>query len=192
MSAPAHRRKTTPQSHWQTPRDLFRAANAEFDFTLDGAASPANALVDRYLSLSPEHDHGRNFGNAFAFVKNERYSVRGERVFLNPPYGVALGKWVRWCADMAARGALVFAVLPVSTASWFNTIWQTADEVRVTTQRPQFIHPPGCECKACEAGEKGSSTLDIWFVVWRGAPRFDGWLVQPPRFSLWEYPRDTA
>lgn len=193
MSAPGHRRKTTPQANWRTPKDLFRAANREFRFTLDGAADQTNHLVDRFLSATPGGQG--NFGNAWQFAKNPDVTdewLAEERIFLNPTYGTALPRWARWCRDISARGATVFAVLPVSTAAWFRTIWETADEVRITTRRPQFIHPPQCECKACEAGEAGSSTMDIWFVVWR--PRYvtDGWAVRGPHFSMWEYPRDEA
>ena len=52
---------------WRTPRALFDALHAEYGFTLDGAASPENALLPRFSSAAVP------------------VPWAGERVFCNPP-----------------------------------------------------------------------------------------------------------
>lgn len=187
MSAAANKRKTTPQQHWQTPRDLWRAADAEFAFTLDAAASHTNHLCERYY-IGPSDVR---VGDELAVNALAQKPGRGEVIFCNPPYG-NLKRWIEWFAACAQRGATVFAVLPVATPAYFELIWSTASELRLTTQRPQFIHPLGCECKACVAGEVGSSTLDIWFAIWRPGQQYHGWHVRGPNVNVWNYPRDIA
>ena len=104
---PAH-----PSDEWRTPPELFLKLNSEFDFDLDAAATPENALCQFYLTkeddaLAPEW---------------RKVGWPGERVWLNPPYGKQLKFWVemaRWQADML--GKLVVLLLPCHTAEkWFH------------------------------------------------------------------------
>lgn len=70
---------TSLREDWRTPPDLFAALHREFNFTVDAAATPANALLPRFFTR--END---------AFAQD----WRGERVFCNPPYGRDSGKWI--------------------------------------------------------------------------------------------------
>lgn len=70
---------TSLREDWRTPRDLFASLHREFNFTVDAAATPANALLPRFWTR--END---------AFAQD----WRGERVFCNPPYGRDSGKWI--------------------------------------------------------------------------------------------------
>lgn len=106
---------TALSDDWETPRWLFDALNHEFGFTLDGAASAANALLPRYSSAE------RHLG------------WRGERVFCNPPYSMidvfvetALGG----CADIAVL------LLPVRTdTAWWQRLMDARDRGRDVTIR---------------------------------------------------------
>jgi len=46
---------SSASNEWHTPRDFFEPLNAEFNFTLDVAATAENALCPRYFT---EADNG--------------------------------------------------------------------------------------------------------------------------------------
>lgn len=62
----------------ETPRDLFRALDARFGFTIDVAAAAHNAKLERFYTDA--HD-------------GLSHSWAGERVWCNPPYS-EVGKWI--------------------------------------------------------------------------------------------------
>jgi phage N-6-adenine-methyltransferase len=87
---------------WATPPGLFARLDAEHGpFTLDACATADNAKCAAYFS--PERD-----GLA------QRWSGR---VWCNPPYGRAIGAWVRKARESAESGEAELAVLllPVRT-----------------------------------------------------------------------------
>jgi site-specific DNA-methyltransferase (adenine-specific) len=111
---------------WGTPPELFAELDAEFHFTLDPCATPANAKCARYFT---EADDGLT------------QSWAGERVFMNPPYGREIYAWTRKAREEATRGALVVGLLPASTdlAWWHDDVVAVAAEVRYIRGRPRFI-----------------------------------------------------
>lgn len=93
---------------WTTPRPMFDALNREFNFTLDAAASPENALTLKYFT---EHDD--------AILQNWGQNI----VWLNPPYGKAYGlsKWVEKSYIESTKGATVVMLIPARTnTEWFH------------------------------------------------------------------------
>ncbi len=72
-----HYSSKTPE--WSTPQDFFDALNKEFRFTLDPAATKENAKCKKFYTQKED-----------GLVQ----SWKGERVFVNPPYGRVIGKWV--------------------------------------------------------------------------------------------------
>ena len=68
---------------WETPQELFNELNQEFHFTLDPCASANNHKCEKWYSRS---DDGLS------------KSWSGETVFVNPPYGSEIQKWVAKCA----------------------------------------------------------------------------------------------
>lgn len=86
---------------WRTPPMLFKKLDTEFHFTLDAAASRANALCPRFLSAEGM--------DAFS-------TPWTGRVFCNPPYGRDAGRWIARIAHEAATSAdIVVALLPART-----------------------------------------------------------------------------
>ena len=65
---------------WSTPIDFFNRLDQEYNFTLDPCASVANATCDYYFT---EQDNGLN------------QDWGGYSVFMNPPYGRKMSKWVQ-------------------------------------------------------------------------------------------------
>lgn len=113
---------------WGTPKDLFDTLNAEFDFTLDVAASYENAKCKRY------------------FTKEQNGLIQswaGERCFMNPPYGRGLDRWVSkaWREVNKNDGAeLVVGLLPASTDTiWFHDYVLDRAEIRFVKGRIKFF-----------------------------------------------------
>ena len=129
---------------WGTPQDLFDELNAEFDFTLDVAASDQNAKCERYFTKE---------------IDGLAQSWAGERCYMNPPYGLVLRQWVRkaWFEIRKIDGAeLVVGLLPNRTdTSWFHDYIYHKAEIRFLRGRLKF------------GGSKNSATFGSMIVVWQ-------------------------
>lgn len=146
---------------WGTPRALFDKLDKEFNFTLDPCASLWNAKCDNFHT---EHDNGLS------------YSWGCETVFMNPPYGRGLDKWVEKAHQTMSqhnilRGYhpthLVVGLLPARTdVKWFhNYVWdreknqpQYQVEVRFLKGRLKF---------ELEAGIMDAAPFPSMIVIWR-------------------------
>lgn len=103
-----------------TPLDFFRKLDARFNFTLDGAASSANALVPRYSSIE------------------QHISWDGERVFCNPPWS-SIPQFLEYAplAELA-----VFLVPARVNAKWFHHALELGGETEFFCGKLKF---GGCE-----------------------------------------------
>jgi phage N-6-adenine-methyltransferase len=70
---------SSASNEWETPQELFNSLNAEFGFTLDPCSTPKNAKCAKFYTID-----------------NDGLSKdwQGEIVFMNPPYGREIGKWI--------------------------------------------------------------------------------------------------
>lgn len=110
---------------WATPQDLFDKLNAEFGFTLDAAASPHNAKCEKYLT-----------------IEDNALCQRWEGiVWLNPPYGRDIKKWIAKAHTEAQKGATVVCLVPARTdAEFFQRMaFQHAAEIRFIKGRIKFM-----------------------------------------------------
>jgi phage N-6-adenine-methyltransferase len=108
----------------RTPAALFRKLDDEFAFTLDAAASDANALCTRYFTRADDA-LGQDWGT--------------ERVWLNPPFGKGLREWARKAWEASRSGALVVMLVPSSTdLDWWHDYVLEADEIRFIRGRASF------------------------------------------------------
>ena len=113
---------------WWTPPEIFEALRLEFD--LDPCAPPhphapwlpVDVRITREEDglLLPWHPH--------------------DRVWLNPPYGRAAGKWVQRLADHGNGIALVFSRTDVK---WWHAAVPSADAVCFIRGRLTFIAGAG-------------------------------------------------
>jgi phage N-6-adenine-methyltransferase len=78
---------------WGTPQEFFNKVDQEFGFTLDVCASWWNAKCERFFSIE---DDG---------LSQEWSGV----VWMNPPYGKDIAKWMSK-AVLAWRGGLLWFV----------------------------------------------------------------------------------
>ncbi len=115
--------KSSLTNEWTTPRDLFDELDAEFSFTLDAASTNENALcADHYT----ERDDGLSKPWAGS-------------VWLNPPYGSEIGKWMKKAAE-TNRGGVTVCLVPArtDTAWWHEYVVGHATEVRFIRGRLKF------------------------------------------------------
>lgn len=93
-------------SEWATPQDFFDKLNLIYGFELDVCATPENAKCARF------------------FTKEQDGLVQEWTgyVWMNPPYGREIGKWVRKAYESSQAGATVVCLLParVDTAWWHD------------------------------------------------------------------------
>ena len=132
---------------WRTPGWLFDRLNKEFNFSLDAAASPHNALCNNYL-MKPA-----------GLVSDWAHNMAGDlqTVFVNPPYGRHVGKWVEKAILEQAKGATVVMLMSACTDTiwWHNWAWQ-ADQIRLMKGRVPFRREDGSKASSAP---KGSAIL---------------------------------
>lgn len=111
---------------WATPRWLFDRYDREFQrFTLDAAATDANALCPRYYTRA-EDALSRDWGT--------------ERVWCNPPYGDGdVGRFVAKAHRASMNGATVVVLVPARTdTAWFHDHALPHGELRFLRGRVNF------------------------------------------------------
>jgi site-specific DNA-methyltransferase (adenine-specific) len=85
---------------WETPQALFNELAWLFGgFTLDPCATRENAKCPRFFTKAQDGLRERWEG----------------KVFMNPPYGRDIGRWVRKAYESSQEGALVVCLLPART-----------------------------------------------------------------------------
>ena len=111
---------------WCTPRDFFNKLNEEFHFTLDPCCMPKSALCKKYYT--PDED-------------GLKQDWSGERVFVNPPYGREIGKWVKKCYEESQKeNTLVIMLIPSRTDTrYFHDYILGKAELRFIKGRLKFI-----------------------------------------------------
>jgi phage N-6-adenine-methyltransferase len=105
-----------------TPQDFFDKLNKEFNFELDVCALPDNKKCDRFFT--PEQDG----------LKQEWTGV----CWMNPPYGRAIGSWMKKAYESMLRGATVVCLVPSRTdTKWWHD-YAMKGEIRFIKGRLKF------------------------------------------------------
>jgi phage N-6-adenine-methyltransferase len=108
---------------WATPQATFDALNAEFGFDLDVCATADNAKCELFFTKEVD-GLAQNWGRATCFM--------------NPPYGRAIGHWMRKAYESAHRGATVVCLVPARTdTAWWHD-FAVKGEVRFLRGRLKF------------------------------------------------------
>lgn len=143
-SASRHSREVMSSSKdmtWATPQQWFDYLDLEFGFTLDPCCHHETAKCAKHYT--PAED-----GLAQSWAD--------ERVFMNPPYGKDLPKWMRKAyTESRDNGALVVCFVParVDTNWWHN--YASKGEVRFPKGRVKF------------AGADASAPFPVAVVIFR-------------------------
>lgn len=135
---------------WATPQGLFDELDAEFHFTLDPCATSENAKCERFYT---KEDDGLS------------KSWAGERVFMNPPYGQEVKKWVkkayretRYLRSGDDQKTLVVGLLAARTDTrWFHDHIYHKAEIRFLRGRIKFVG----------VGSTSSATFPSMVVIWK-------------------------
>jgi len=104
---------TSVSVHWATPMALYRTLDAEFNFN------------DDPCPLIPESDGlSRSWG---------------DRTFCNPPYGKAIGLWLKKAYQESHQAKLVVCLIPSRTdTQWWHDYVMKAEEIRFIRGRLKF------------------------------------------------------
>ena len=115
---------TSNTGEWETPQEFYDKLNEEFGFTLDPCATKKNTKCKKFYT---KKDDGLS------------KDWSGETVFMNPPYGREIGKWVKKASKGEAE--IVVALLPARTDTrWFHDYiyYNQKAEIRFIKGRLKF------------------------------------------------------
>ena len=101
---------SSKRNDWETPAEVFDYFNKIFNFDLDAAASYENTKCRQFFT---EKDN----------ALERDWPTYGERVWLNPPYGKGMSRWITKAQQEADKGPLVVCLLKHATETkWWDTI----------------------------------------------------------------------
>ena len=134
---------SSKSNDWATPHQTFNELDNEFNFTLDPCASHQNAKCEKYFT---KEDDGLS------------QDWSNEIVFMNPPYGREIGKWVEKAYRESLKGAVVVCLIPARTDTkyWHNFIFPYA-EIRFIKGRLKF------------GGSKNAAPFPSAIVIYKNA-----------------------
>ena len=108
---------------YATPRELYIELDNEFHFDDDPCP-----FDDNIYALYPDDGLARAWGNS---------------VFLNPPYGKEITKWMARAYDEAKAGKTVVCLVASRTDTrWWHDYVMKADEIRFCRGRLKFDNSP--------------------------------------------------
>jgi phage N-6-adenine-methyltransferase len=114
---------TSIDSCAETPIELFKQLDEEFHFTLDSCAVPETAKCKKYYT--PQTD---------AFAQKWKGNV-----WMNPPYGRTIGKWMKKAYEESQTNAkVVVCLIPSRTdTKWWHDYCMNG-EIRFIKGRLKF------------------------------------------------------
>ena len=117
---------SSASEEWQTPIHLFNFLDGYFRFTIDVAATEANALVDTFFDKA---------ANALDLPWTGHW-------WCNPPYGRQLPRWVAKMVASYTDGQTGVALLPSRTETeWHQLLYDHAQLIVPLRKRVQFVRP---------------------------------------------------
>jgi site-specific DNA-methyltransferase (adenine-specific) len=108
---------------WPTPQYIFDDLNEEFRFNLDPCSTHENAKCERHFT---EEDNG--------LAK----SWANKRVFMNPPYGREIGKWMEKAYKESFNNSVVVCLVPARTDTRWWHDYAMKGEIRFIKGRLKF------------------------------------------------------
>ncbi|MFI8612239.1 DNA N-6-adenine-methyltransferase [Staphylococcus capitis] len=134
---------SSKSNEWATPQKLFDELNEEFNFTLDPCATDENAKCNKHFTIEDD-----------GLSKDWSKDV----VFMNPPYGREIKKWIKKAYEESLNGATVVCLIPARTDTtyWHDFIFDKADDIRFLRGRLKF------------GNSKNSAPFPSAIVLYRG------------------------
>ena len=144
------------KNSWRTDPEVFKALNAEFDFSMDAACSVKNTLVPRCY-LTAEDDAISSDWSA----KLTLYEQRNKNVWVNPPYGRGMiKKFMCKAIEEKAKGVTTVMLVPATLDAQWLPINEVSEIRIISGGRLSFYHPT--TNKKVNGNTKGSM-----FVIFR-------------------------
>ena len=117
---------TSDRNYWETPQDFFNELHEKYNFTLDAAASDENTKLPNYYT-----------------VEDDALKQKWEgRVFVNPPYGREIKRWVKKAYEESLEpyNECVVMLIPARTDTiyWHEYIFGKAKDVDFLKGRLKF------------------------------------------------------
>ena len=111
-------------NEWTTPKHLYDELNNEFNFTLDPCCTRQSAKCEKFYTIE-ENGLIQDWSN--------------DIVFMNPPYGKEITKWIEKAYKESLKGSVVVCLIPsrTDTKYWHDFIFPYA-EVRFIKGRLKF------------------------------------------------------
>lgn len=108
---------------WETPQYVFDTLNNEFHFTLDVCATHENTKCKRFFTKEEN-------GLAMSWSGS---------VFMNPPYGREIYKWMQKAYSQIQFANHIVCLVPARTDTrWWHDWAMKADEIRLIKGRLKF------------------------------------------------------
>ena len=128
---------------WPTPQDFYDDLDREFSFTLDPCSYEKNHKCASYFTAEDD-GLSQHWG--------------GHKVFMNPPYGRTIGKWMAKAYESCIKdGSLVVCLVPSRTdTNWWHS-YAMRGEIRFVKGRLKF------------GGHKNSAPFPNAIVIFRPA-----------------------
>lgn len=110
---------------WETPQAFYDQLNREFGFTLDPCATKENAKCPKYYTKEQD---------------GLRQNWFNETIFMNPPYGREISKWLAHaCQTVNVGSQPIVCLLPCRTdTKWWHEWVMQASEIRFIKGRLKF------------------------------------------------------
>ena len=110
---------------WETPQDFYDELDRRYNFTLDPCCSSRTAKCKRYFT---EEDDGLS----------QDWSE--EAVFMNPPYGRVIGKWIQKAYEESRKEkTVVVCLIPARTdTKYWHEYCMKAHEIYFVKGRLKF------------------------------------------------------
>ena len=102
---------------------FYPSPDAEFHFTLDPCTSPDNAKCKKFYTY---HDNGLS------------KDWSGEVVFMNPPFGREIRRWMAKAYRESLNGAVVVCLIPARTDTYWWHEYAMKGEIRYIRGRIKF------------------------------------------------------
>ena len=110
---------------WCTPQSFFDELDKEFHFTLDPCATEKSAKCNKFYT---------------AIEDGLKQDWGGQTVFVNPPYGRQIGKWIEKCYwESKKQNTIVVVLMPARTDTrYFHDYILPYAEIRFIKGRLTF------------------------------------------------------
>lgn len=128
---------SSSRDDWGTPPAFYHALDQEFHFLADLAASPTNTCHDHWIG--PRHPNPARRDALTLDWWRLPEALRGGYLWLNPPYGRDVARWLQKCDMTAQQGVGVVVLLPARTdTKWFHA-YCVGPEIRFIEGRLRVV-----------------------------------------------------